>query len=413
MVRIDTSQLDREESRLFLDYLAAAIREGGHPPTGSAGFEDDGSFIAELDATLERDEEELPVTWVVRRNPEGEIPNVEVTLQSEGEMDSEWEEVADEFISEVLESTLARDTEMFFHRTFFSYIGPRLDGEYWFGGIRIGPYPPDDSGGPMFGQSEQMVLIDQEVEAIDRSDSGKVAFERAQRMAVRASLLLGVGLFRPLPEFRWIQPIGDDGERQPQRVLLGNLPPAGQRDAMPEKGEEVEPGAFSETILDPASFRMPTLCFPNESRLILERLDSAPVSVEEGFDRCARLYHVGLVIGRRFPTAGLAYAVAAVDALAEAVGEDGKFKGFVREHVEPRTENKEFDKLVNRLWHDLRSAHFHAGQFRLGDYEGRSIDLMDLERFETQRRYGLSHQLLRTAIMTWVFETLVLPGEAD
>lgn len=404
MLQIDTSQLDREESRLFLDYLGAAIREDSRLPTGSAGFEDDGSFVTELDAILERGKRELPVTWIVRREPNGAIPCVEVTTQDEGEVGPGWKEVAEEFISEVLESTLAQDTETFFHRTFFCYIGPRLDGEYWFEGIRIGPYPPEDTGGRMWGHCEQTVLIDQVVEAIDRKHSGRVAFERAQRVATRVSLLLGFGLFRPLPEFRWVQHIDDEGNQQSDRCLLGNFPPVGQRNSMPKKGEEGEPGELSGTIIEPVSYPFPTLCFPNESKLILERLGSAPVKVEEGFDRCARLYQVGLVIGRRFPTAGLAYAVSAVDALAQAVPGPNKFKAFVRQHLDLGAEGNE---LVDRLWNRLRSAHFHGGQFRLGDYRGRSMDLTDVEHFETQRKYGLSQHLLRSTIMAWVFETLV------
>lgn len=406
MLRIDTSQLDRGESRLFLDYLGAAIREGDHPQTGSAGFEDDGSLVVELDATLERGEQELPVTWIVRRKPDGAIPFVEVTSQDEGEMNPGWKEVAEGFISEVLHSTLARDTETFFHRNFFCYVGPRLDGEYWFQGVRIGPYPPEDTGGKMWGHCEQTVLVDQVVEGIDRKHSGRVAFERAQRFASRVSLLLGFGLFRPLPEFRWVQRIDDEGDRKSERCLLGNFPPVGQRNSMPENGEEAEPGEFSGTITEPASYPFPTLCFPNESSLLLKRLGSAPVRVEEGFDRCARLYQVGLVIGRRFPTAGLAYAVAAVDALSDAVRDNNGFKEFVHENLDLDPEGEE---LVNRLWGRLRSAHFHGGQFRLGDYEGRSMDLTDVNRFETQRKYGLSHHLLRSAIMAWVFRTLVRP----
>lgn len=41
------------------------------------------------------------------------------------------------------------------------------------------------------------------------------------------------------------------------------------------------------------------------------------------------------------------------------------------------------------------------------------MDLTDLERFETQRKYGMSHQVLRSAIMSWVFQALVLPDDID
>lgn len=413
MLRIDTSQLDREESRLFLDHLEAAIREGGRPAAGSAGFEDDGRFVAEINATLNHGEQELPVTWIVQRNRDGTIPFVEVTPQDDGDMDPEGEEAAGAFIDEVLESTLAPDTETFFHRMFYSYIGPRLDGEYWVDGTRLGPYPPDDQGGPVLGRSEQIVLFDQEVKATYRSHSSKVAAEQAHRLAARISLLLGVGLFRPLPELRWVRHEDEEGDLQSERCLLGNPPPVGVRDSMPEKGEEAESGTYSGSILNRTGFLRPTLCFPKESRLILERLDAAPVKVEKGFDQCAKLYQVGLVIGRHFPTAGLAYAVAAVDALACAVRGRGEFENFVREHVEPRTENKEFDELVDRLWGRLRSAHFHAGQFRLGDYDAKSMDLTDIDQLETQRKYGAAHHLLRSTIMSWVFQTLVRPGEAD
>lgn len=408
MLQIDTSYLDREEARLFLDYLGAAITEGGRPQTGTAGFDDDGTFIAELDATLVQEGEKLPVTWTVRRVPSGTLPYVELTPRDGAQLDSRWKAVGEEFISDVLESTLAQDMETYFQRATSCYIGPRLDGEYWFAGTRIGPYPKEDTGGGIWGQNEQTVVIDQEVEAIDRWHAGKVASERAQRFLVRVSLLLGYGMFRPLPEVRWVQRRGQPGDEEPARGWLGNLPPAGERDSMPEPGEEAPLGELHGSILDPASHRLRGLYFPTESELIIDRLGSAPVNVEEGFDRCAQLYNVGLVIGRRFPTAGLAYAVAAVDALASAVRKRGQFKTFVQEHLDLKPEGQE---LVDRLWGRLRSAHLHGGQFPLGDYSSRSTDLTDVEQFETQRRFGIGGYLLRTAIMSWVFQTLVRPDE--
>jgi len=406
MLRIDTSHLDRNESRLFLDYLSAAIASAGHPQTGEASFDDDGTFVAELDGRLIQGEEEFPITWTVRRVSAGTIPFVDLAAQEGAELNATWEAVGEAFILEVLESTLARDTETFFQRTACSYIGPQLDGEYWFAGTRVGPYPPDDPGRGIWGRNEQTVLIDQEVDAIDQAHASKVASGRAHRFMARVSLLLGYGLFRPLPEFRWVRHRNEEGQRAPERQLVGNLPPIGHRVAMPGRGEESKAGELRGTILTPASHRLHKLYFPTESELILDRLSSAPANVEEGFDRCSQLYNVGLVIGRRFPTAGLAYTVAAVDALASAVLHHGQFKAFVREHLDL---GEQGNALVDRLWGRLRSAHFHGGQFPLGDFASRGLDLTDVEQFEVQREFGAGHHLLRAAIMSWVFRTLVLP----
>jgi hypothetical protein len=63
-------------------------------------------------------------------------------------------------------------------------------------------------------------------------------------------------------------------------------------------------------------------------------MDSAAPSLRESFDRAARLHQVGAVCGALFPSVGLAYRVAAVEAASSSDPRyAGGFKDFMRAHV--------------------------------------------------------------------------------
>jgi len=177
---------------------------------------------------------------------------------------------------------------------------------------------------------------------------------------------------------------------------------------MPEKGATCPAGRYAADLLSLYRSYGGALSLPRQTRRILRGLDGASVGISRAFDGAARLYQVGLIIGSRFPSAGLAYRVAAVDALAQAEGKD--FGSFVREYTQPY---KGRDEGINRLYGEVRSAHFHGGDFPMGEFD--RIPAMDALLGPDAMQQGwlgtLGFPLARAAIVGWL--TKVIPDMVD
>ena len=85
---------------------------------------------------------------------------------------------------------------------------------------------------------------------------------------------------------------------------------------MPEKGEQCPLGAYKGSLAARYRIAGELLSLPAQARSILRGIDDVdhPL-VANAFDCGARLYQVAAVCGRFFPSVGLAYRVAAVEAV--------------------------------------------------------------------------------------------------
>jgi hypothetical protein len=177
---------------------------------------------------------------------------------------------------------------------------------------------------------------------------------------------------------------------------------------MPSKGESCRPGRFLGSISD-TDVASDALTLPTEARRILRAIDSAAPKVRGAFDSAARLYQAAAVLGRYYPTAGLAYRVAAVEAASAGDSTAGHFAAFVRKHVSPRPD---LEKQINYLYGVVRSAHFHAGAFPLGEFDRPAIFDLVTDPMAAERSILQCFKLVREAIITWV-ASLLPPQPAD
>lgn len=127
---------------------------------------------------------------------------------------------------------------------------------------------------------------------------------------------------------------------------------------------------------------------PLQARKILRGLRLAPPVTIEAADSAARLYQISLVAGRRFPSVRIAYQIAAVDSIAQAMGQRG-FKQFAMEKIGESREVKEF---VDNLWSRFRSAHFHAGKFPFGEFQFARSEWGNIEAMARTREQLHVHQ---------------------
>jgi hypothetical protein len=144
---------------------------------------------------------------------------------------------------------------------------------------------------------------------------------------------------------------------------------------------------------------------PAETRKILRGIDRAPPLIAESFDRAARLYQVATVCGRYFPSVELAYRIAAVDAVSVADPGCKGFSDFMRKHVRSR---RDIEPILQYLYGAARSAHFHGGEFPMGEFSRSDTfnPLMDVEEAQRDTRHRAGFALTREAIVNWLLDML-------
>ncbi len=394
--------------RLFLDYLNSQLRARTSGYSGSAGYGDGGSFESTITGPFSIDQEEVPITWRVVKSIEGELLYVEAICAEESPSVANWEIATQEFINSVFSATIAERKNKYFRRFFFNYIGTQIDGEYWLHGIRFAPVWPDDDQ-PHLINAERVVSIDIEVDAIDEMDAMALAEEIARRQAARLSLLLNVGLYQSSSSARWVIPSKDNRpSEKSERLQLGFWGLGPQLTDMPKKGVVCPLGKYSGSLTARYRVAGELLSLPPQARKILKTIDSSDLSIADPFDCAARLYQVAAAVGSQFPSVGLAYRVAAVEAISKADQSCNGFSEFVRKYVRSVDH---INPLLEYLYGSVRSAHFHAGSFPLGEFEANrfSDPLMDDEKINTSHMHRMCFEVTREAIVNWI--TDLLPPE--
>ncbi len=391
-----------KNQRNFIDSLNAALRTRMPSSQASAGFDEHGAFVTQLWGSCTLSTGAVNLYWKLRKAPDGTLEFVEVEAENDTDAGA-WAQEVNQLVTEVLASVLGDRREKFFQRSFLYYIGPQLDGEYWLPGFRFGPVWPEDPQ-PHLLNAERVVTLDQEVPALDEMHARSVAAEVVSRNSARLSLLLNTGLYTPPAIECWVVSDREEGESlKSERRQRLYIDPGAVRSAMPEKQELCDMGSYSGDIRASYIVAGQLLSLPRESRKILRGIDNSAPEVAQAFDSGARLFHVGKVCGKSFPSVGIAYRVAAIEAMCQADRQHKGFSEFVRAHVEPRDG---LDEILNRLYGEARSGHFHGGSFPAGEFSrqeffDRFMDDEQVRRWELDRH---SEEITREAMVNWIFD---------
>jgi len=367
---------------------------------GSYGI-DHGLFRSKIAGPFKVDQQAFPLEWTITQDLRGTITELSVASTQPDMPESNWSSAAYEFITSVLATTLTEQKQVFFRRQQYYYIGPQLDGEYWLPGYRFAPIFPDDEM-PALINAERVVVIDQSIKAIDDMHAHTIAAEAAARHAARLSLLLNVGLTKPEGEMRWVIPEIEEGQmRESIRCQLGFHKPELNTQSMPRKAELCPLGKYSGNLTARYRVAGELQSLPPEARKIFRGIDQADPLVTNAFDCGARLYQVALVCGRFFPSLGLAYRVAAVEAISESDSDCEGFSQFTRKNIKSK---ENLDTILEYLYGKVRSAHFHAGAFPLGEFASqRYFDAFrDLDRMEADALHRVCFEVIREAIVNWM-----------
>jgi hypothetical protein len=352
-------------------------------------------------------QDNLHLRWRITKAPDGTLTKLTVD-PGDGQPAGAWEREASIFIASVTAAALSERRQRFFFRTLFFYIGPQLDGEYWLPGYRFAPAYPDDPS-PHLINAERIVSIDQDVNAIDGHHASLLADEAARRTAARLSLLMDIGLYCLDGTERWVWPMAshilptEPLPTQSVRYPLGFKHSCLSLPVSPgAKGKSCPLGKYQGRLLEGRPFAGELLSLPKGTRKILRSMDQGPVAVADAFDCGARLWQVATVCGRQFPSVGLAYRVAAVEAISEADPKNKGFSRFMRRYLRTEADAGDFLSYLHGV---IRSSHFHAGAFPAGEYDrgrGSFSPFMDVRGLQLESVNRDCRDLTREAIVNWI-----------
>lgn len=396
------------QQREFLDYLNAALRRKACARKGWIEDDEGGSFVIGLSGPFPVDDRQVQLTWLLKRTASGSLEKISVSADEQEAQPEVWQQAVRDFVTSVLTATLAAKKTRFFRQSVFFYLGPQLEGEYWLPGFRFAPVCSDDSM-PTLINAERAVTIDQYVYAVDEFHAYALADASAWRHAARLTLLLDLALYRDQPSMRWVL-AGEDGKPLDRsiRYQLGFRHPNMALGGMPKKGEICRLGTYRRSLEGRLQYDGPLTSLPKESRAVLRGIEKQDPVILNGFDRACRLYQVSCVSGNQFPSVGMAYEVAAVEALSSADPDNVGFSNFMRRYVTPRPDT-EISRTLEYLYGNVRSGHFHSGSFPFGEFDCHHYfdPLMDLISATRDMNRWDWHALVREAIVNWMRQKLL------
>ena len=396
-----------DKQKVFLDHFNALLRIQNGQLSGEVKINEDGTFERLVTSSFAVDQQQLTLKWHMFTASDGTLSSIDVCCVDPEVNEDQWQAAAVRFFEQVSSAAFWNTKVSFFHRQVFCYMGVQLDGEYWLPGFRLAPAFPQDPQ-PFLLNAERILFIDSNVDAIDSYVAAAIGKERAQKYAARMSFLLNVGLY-PVQQghHKWV--ITENvatGQLINVRHELGVIPP-NSKFGMPTEGELCSIGKYSGSLQ--ATYIVPGKLWslPPETKRLLLSIDRASPQITHALDSSLRLYHIALNIGSQFPSAGLAYRVAAVEALAQSKGVSQGFNDFVRENID--NSNGLEQKLQSLFPSMKKTTHFRRGAFHMGEYDAESIfdPLMDLNIIETMRVYQIVADLSRQSILGWLKRVVV------
>jgi hypothetical protein len=406
-MQFSLSSLDSSKSKEFIAYFAAAIKEKNKLPFLGAAY---AFFNAERqyettihDSIKSQAGTEYQVEWKIIQNPNGTIAKFEALTPIGTEPDQYKNEI-NQFVLKVMSNALSNTKKTFYHRSHYCYLGGvNLIGEYWLDSkTRIAPlYENDDSFQPI---SEKVIVIDQKVDAIDSFHANQIGEENAIEYSAYISFLLDLGLYLPKREERWIlfrDPITNNLVNK--RYLTG-ISNEGQPVDMPKRGELLKVAQpFSSLFINYERSFYDGITFPKESKALIKALKLKGSINQQAFYRCCKLYQLAMCLGIDYPTVKISYLVGAIDAICQTTQIANGFSAFILKYI-PKADKEFLDILHSKI----RSAHWHSGNFFLGEDESKTKEFI-LDAVYHQRHNIMinSHTLIRSALVNWIFAEIL------
>lgn len=360
--QISLTHLDQESSKVFLDYLLAEIRrvQGGLGIREvRAGFNEAKTYETRLNGIQAILDSSLGI--VLLQTAEGSLQFIEFIKENDSEITQPESDTISNFLNTVLQKALSRIKNDFFFRDIYSYFGPDLSGEYWISGLHFGPLINEDKSKRFIVNAQRFVYLDQKVRGIDQEHASITATREAQDFTALLSLILNFSISKE-PNFS-VYTYDDEPPFELKRRNMSILPVQFLKE-MPGRLPFEMRGVYSGSVFDMYRFAGNLVCMPQEGRKIVRHVLNSGFAARKAYLNCSKLFRLGLIFSRYSETSSLSYRVAAIDALNQGLNTGLTLKEFVKKHSGGIS-----DTMLEFLYRDIRSAHFHGGEFLLDEYE--------------------------------------------
>lgn len=357
-----------EKTKEFLAQLNAKLREISEDWRGTGGRHDDG-YVSTVSGEFKLQNKIYELNWSIIQGDDGGLDYVDVECADYNNEDS-WRHAAKDFLLEVLAASFSGETRLFVRTILMYYVGPALDGEYWFGSnIRFAPAVDDDKD-PGLVNAERVVRFDIKLEAVDVMHSLAIATEIAMAMAARIGLLLHVGMYMQESNMRWTSDREDGQPFISTRRQLGYFGETANISEMPAKGALCNLGRYSGSVFSKNCLVAgERLTLPVETRRFFRALLADPL-LSDAFDRCARMMRVSFLCGGISSSVSMAYQVGAIESIAKTCKYHRSFSDFMRDMLGA---SSDIGGVLDYIYGRVRSGHFHAGDFPAGEFGSRDI----------------------------------------
>ena len=398
-----TFDLNLEKSKEFLKYFNAALRDPTHgflKANGSSHFED-GFYICEQSVNFEYKSQKLFVVWKIILKPDGSL----VSIENLNSKDSDFDLLVSQFLNEIIQKVLNAKRDKFFLRVYYKTIsGCNLSGEYWLPGFRLAPLFPDDTSSLI--NAERIIVIDQNVKAIDSDHAREVALENASRFSAYLSFIMDLGLFEPVSEERYFL-IRDSSSFKMERrsTQLMDLHPITE---LPRKGQICSLGKYEHSVFDHFRFLNQTLVCPKETRKIIKGIETSDEKIRKAFFKSCLLYKLAKTAGRQYPTVQISYECAAVESIVKS--DNKQYKSFSDFMTKYAGDHKD---LFDVIYDKIRSAHWHAGELVLGELDFSFDYLTSPSKMITMDVIMAAHEKMRKAILNWLNEQICFTSDSS
>jgi len=143
--------------------------------------------------------------------------------------------------------------------------------------------------------------------------------------------------------------------------------------------------------------RFPTeeIIVPSDIRKYFKKISNLEKSKKEAYLSCCRMYNIALSIGKNQPTLEQSYKICAIEALSNF--EQLSFSEFMVKYSKD-----DFEKKLSDYFYSVRSSHFHAGRFYFDEYSMNMQREIAFSFKEKVADYFNFSRYIRIAIVNWV-----------
>lgn len=355
----------KERADTWLQYLSVECKRRGWSSTSLGQIEaeeNSGSITVHKHGAKES---LLAVVWERKR---GGPLKVRARLEATGEIPLHE---AQELFQQVNQLCSADNKERFYFRGQLEYYGLPWRGELWLNDrLRLGPPSRDDETVLI---SPRVILVDAEIEGIDRSDAASAFKVRLRELSVFLSVVIRREVRPPKTDHVWTSTHGPDRKVECDTRQLGYWEPEHPKE-LPAKGDVsiVPLVRVTRPDLDPLGRGIRT-------DLRAQELPADVIDLWQAFARLSparrrqflqagSMWQLALSLGREWQTTGFALMVVACEALKRP---DTQFRDHKIYHVVKALLGK---PTADRLQEDcirpqeVRNVNLHSGEFRGSEF---------------------------------------------